>query len=76
MNDFDVNKAMKIALIESVIKSAIRKRAITGKRITIDLYEEIVDCVATTLDELFDYPGNRRIAEDVVREVLLEKVDS
>jgi hypothetical protein len=67
----DPNRALKGALIESKIVTALRPFA--EKRVTLDLCSERVLAVAAALDELHADPMNRRIAAEAVRHVLYTK---
>jgi hypothetical protein len=67
----DLNRALKGALIESRIVTALRPFA--EKRVTIDLCSEMVLAVAAALDELHADPVNRKIAAEAVRYVLFAK---
>jgi PIN domain nuclease of toxin-antitoxin system len=67
----DPNRALKGALIESKIVTALRPFA--EKRITLEICTEMVLAVAAALDELHADPMNRKIAAEAVRHVLYTK---
>jgi hypothetical protein len=64
----DPNRALKGALIEAKIVTALRPFA--EKRVTLDLCGEMVLAVAAALDELHADPLNRKIAAEAVLHVL------
>jgi PIN domain nuclease of toxin-antitoxin system len=67
----DPNHALKSALVESRIITALRP--FTGKRITLAMCNEMVLAVTASLDELHADPINRMIAAEAVREVISGK---
>jgi hypothetical protein len=71
MDDADANQALKGALLESRIVTALQP--FIGLEITRTLYGAMVASVTIALDELHAHPMNRDVAIDAVDEVLAIK---